>query len=116
MQRLEEVGEQGLEVLQELHVGVSEVYPDFDSVEGLTVLGRDEAEAVDVLAVSEVLAEEVEDEVGVELVLVVLRAVDGEDEAAALLVLRVFPLGLDALLEVLDGVDATPLVLDEVAA
>jgi hypothetical protein len=62
-----------------------------------------------------VLAEEEEDEVGVELLAVLLGLVDREDEAAALGILGVLPLGLDAALEVLDGVDAAPLVLDEVA-
>ena len=54
------------------------------------------------LAVVEVLAEQVEDEVGVQFVLVVLAAVDGEDEPTAFLVLGILPLRFDALLEVLD--------------
>jgi hypothetical protein len=62
--------------------------------------------------VVEILAEQVEHEVGVDVVLVLLVLVDGEDEAAAVLVLGVFPLGLDALLEILDGVDPAVLVAD----
>jgi hypothetical protein len=103
-------------VAEDVHVLVVEVDPDFDAVVGLGVLGGDEAEAVDAFGVVEVLAEEVEDEVGVDVVFVLLVLVDGEDEAAAVLVLGVLPLGLDALLEILDGVDPAVLVADEEAA
>lgn len=115
VQLLEEVGEQLLVELEQVErVGV-EVDPDLDPVVGLAILRRNEAEPADVLAVGEVLAQQEEDQLLVELVLVLLRLGDGEDEPPASRVAGVLPLGLDALLEVLDGVDLPPLLLYEVA-
>ena len=97
---------------QEVHVAVGKVDPDLHSVEGLGILGRDEAETADMFAVLELLSDQEEDQIGVEFVFVLLSAADGEDEAASLFVMGVLPLGFDILLEVLDGVDPTPLILD----
>ena len=89
-------------MFEHVHIAVVEVHPDFHSVEGLVILGRDEAEPVDVFAVLEVLSQKEEDQVGVKFVLVLLGTHDREDKAAAPFVVGVFPLGLDVLLEVLD--------------
>lgn len=64
----------------------------------------------------EILAEEVEDEISVDFVLVGLLLTNGEDETSSLLITGILPFGFDALLKVLDGVDPAPLFLDEVAA
>ena len=97
---------------QQVHAAVGEVDPDLHSVEGLGILRRDEAETTNVFAVFELFSEQEEDQVGVKFVFVLLVATDGEDEAASLFVVRILPLGFDILLEVLDGVDPTPLILD----
>lgn len=112
VQRLEEVRQDGLVVFQEIHVVIGEVHPDLHSVEGLVVLGRNEPEAADVLAVLEVLAQQEKDKVGVELVLVLLVPVDGKDKTSSLFVTGILPLGLNTLLEILNGVDPAPFVLD----
>jgi hypothetical protein len=41
-----------------------------------------------------------------------LIPVDGEDKTTSFFVTRIFPFGLDALLEILNGVDPAPFVLD----
>jgi len=82
---------------------------------GLAVFGRNEAEAADMVAVGEVLSEQVEDQLLVEFVLILLSLRDGEDKSSSLGVAGVFPLGLYPFLEVLDGVDPSPLLLDLVA-
>ena len=114
IQTLEKRSQQLLEVRQHLRILLIEVHPDLHPVERLDVLRGDEPEPVDVLRKIEILSQEVEDQVCVDLVLVGLLLADREDEPAALLVARVFPLGLDALLEVLNRVDPAPFVLDQV--
>lgn len=101
---------------QHLRVLFIEVDPDLHSVEGLHVLWGDEAEAVDVLREIEVLSQQIKDKIGVDFILVGLLLAHGEDEASSILIAGILPLGLDALLEVLDRVDPAPFVLDEVAA
>lgn len=93
-----------------------EVYPDLHPIESLHVLWGDEAEAIDVLREIEVLSHQIEDEIGVDFILVGLVLAHGEDESSSILIAGILPLGLDALLEVLDGVDPAPSILDEVAA
>lgn len=101
---------------QQLERVVGEVHPNLDAIERLAVFRRDEAEAADVFAVVEALADQEEDEAGVELFPVLLRTGDRKDEAATLRVAGVLPLGFDPLLEVLERVHAAPLLADEVAA
>ena len=115
IQTLEKRSQQLLEMRQPLRILLVEVHPDLHPVERLHILRRDEPEAVDVLRKIEILPQKVEDQVGVDLVLVGLLLTDREDETTALLVAGVFPLGLDSLLEVLDRVDPAPFVLNQVA-
>lgn len=98
---------------EDFGVLVVEVDPDLDSVEGLGVFGGDEPESVDAFGVVEIFPNEIKDQIRVDLVLVLLRLVDGEDEAASVLVLGVLPFGLDFLLKILDGVNLTVFVSDE---
>lgn len=116
VETLEQGRQQSLEMGQHLRVLTIEVHPDLHSVESLHVLGGDEPEPVDVLRKIEVFPQQIKDKISVDFVLVGLFLADGEHEASSLLIAWVFPLGLDALLEVLDGVDPAPLLLDEVAA
>lgn len=115
IQTLEKRSQQLLEMRQHLRILPVEVHPDLHPVERLHILRGDEPEAVDVLRKIEILPQKVEDQVGVDLVLVGLLLADREDETAALLVAGVLPLGLDSLLEVLDRVDPAPFVLNQVA-
>ena len=64
----------------------------------------------------EIFADEIEDEIGVDVILVFLVLVDGEDEATAFLILGVLPLGLDAFLEKLKRVDAPPFLFHQITA
>lgn len=89
-----------------------EIYPDFNSIEGLCVFGGDESESIDVLGVIEVLSNQVEDEIWVDFVFVFLVFADGEDEATSILIFRVFPFGFDAFFEVLDWVDFAIFISD----
>ena len=89
-------------MLQEVKSVVVEIDPDFDPVVGLIVLGRDESEPTDMFVVGKVLSQKIENEVIVQFVLIFLTFGDGEDESSSVLVVRVLPLGLDALLEVFD--------------
>ena len=116
IQTLEKSSQQPLEVSQHLGVLLIEVHPDLHPIERLHVLRGDEPEPVNVLRKIEILPQEVKDQIGVDLVLIRLLLTHGEDEAAALLIPRILPLGLDALLEVLDRVDPAPFVLHQVSA
>ena len=102
-------------MLQQLHVVVGEIHPDFHPIGGLSVLGGNEPEAADVLAVVEVLTHQEENEVLVDLLLVGLSAPHWEHEAAAVFIFGILPFRFDPFLEVLDRVDPAELVLDLVA-
>ena len=115
VQRLEEVRQNGLIVLQEVHVVVGKIHPNLNSVERLIVFGRNEPEAADVLAVLEIFSQEEKDKVGVEFILVLLIPVDGENEAASLFITGILPFGFNALLEIFNRVDPTPFILNQVA-
>jgi len=65
--------------------------------------------------VIKILTQEIEDKIGIDLVLIFLALVDREDESASPFVLRILPLGLNSLLEVLDRVDSSPLLIDLVS-
>lgn len=99
---------------QHLRILLIKVYPNLHPVETLGVFGRDEAKAVDVLRVVEILPQEVKDQVRIDIVLVSDILVDGEDESPTALVLRIFPLWLDSLAEILNRVHLPPPVLHEV--
>ncbi len=65
--------------------------------------------------VIKILTQEIEDKIGIDLVLIFLALVDREDESASSFVLRILPLGLNSLLEVLDRVDSSPLLINLVS-
>ncbi len=56
MKGMKELGEQSLEVPEQVEVVVRKIHPYFDSEKSLGGLGGDEPEAVDVLAVGEILS------------------------------------------------------------
>lgn len=64
----------------------------------------------------EIFTKQVERKIRVNLVLVFLILINREDKSSSLLIPGVFPLGLDALLEVLNRVHPPPCILDLVAA
>lgn len=101
-------------MFEQFHVVVGEVNPNLHAVEALVVFWRNETKSIDVFRVFKIFPHQEEHQVGVDLLLVLLVTVDREYESPSLLVTRVLPLGLDAQLEVLDGVDPTPLLFDEV--
>lgn len=86
---------------ENLSILLVEIDPDLHPVEGLGVLRGDEAETVDVLRKIEIFAQQVKHQVRVDLVLVGLLLAHWEHESSTYSVTRVFPLGLNALLEVL---------------
>lgn len=99
-----------------LGVVLIEVDPDFNPVaEGVGSLGGDEPEAIQLLAPLEGLANELEGEGLVDLLLVGLALGHLEDEPPSLLVLFILPFRLDALPEELDGVDSLQRVSDLVS-
>lgn len=88
------------------------VDPYLHSVEGLQRFRGNKPEAVDVLAMIEVFSKQKQHQVSIDLVFILLSFIDWEDEPASVFVVRVFPLGLDARLEVLQGIDASEFVFD----
>jgi len=88
-------------MLQQIIVLVCEIDPDLNPVEGLVVFGRNEAKPIDMLAVVEVLSQEIKHQVGIDFILVLLSPIHRKHEPPALLVLRVLPLRLNPLLEIL---------------
>ena len=99
-------------MFEEIHVVVGKIYPYLNSVKGLIVFGRNEPEATDVLAVGEIFSEEEKHKICVELILILLISAHRKDEAASFFITGILPFGLYSFLEVLNGVDPTPFVLN----
>lgn len=62
-----------------------------------------------------IFTKQVKDKIGINLILVFLILINREDKPSSLLISGVLPLGLDTLLEVLNRVHSSPLILDLVA-
>ena len=97
-----------LETLDLIQLVLIELGPDLDTVVELdrgVRFGRDESNTVDFLSAIFGLAQEVVDQPLVDFLVGGLGAVDLEDKPGTLGVVGVFPGGLDAVAEVIDGVD-----------
>jgi hypothetical protein len=101
---------------QHLSIILIEVHPDLNPIEGLRVLRRDESESINMLGIIEIFTHKVEDQIGIDFILIFLVLVDWENKSASLLVPGVFPLGLNAFLEILEGVHSSPFVLHQISA
>lgn len=89
-----------------VHVRLVEVDPNFDSIAGGIVdFGGDEPEPVHLLTPVVTLPQKEEHQLLVDLLFVELCLRHLEDKTTSVLILRIFPLGLDSLAEVFDGVD-----------
>lgn len=90
-----------------LSVFFIETHPNFKPIAGRVVdFGRDEAEPVDFVTPFEVLPQKEKSKLLVNLLLIRLSLGDLKNEPASVLIAFIFPLGLDPLAEVLDGVDS----------
>jgi hypothetical protein len=68
------------------------------------------------LRIIEIFTHQVEDQISIDLVLILLVLIDWENKSASLLVPGIFPLGLDAFLEILEGVHSSPFILHQISA
>ena len=115
---VEGVHELLLEVLGPVQVPFPERHPDFHSEveqQGRVEPRRDEPDPVHLLALRVVLAQEVEDQPLVDFFVVLVLAVDLENEPASHSILGVLPSRRDAVTEVVNGVDLAELPVDQVA-
>lgn len=99
---------------QHLHVMFVKIDPNLDSVERLQRFRRNESKAINVLAMIEVFSKQKQHQVSIDLIFILLSFINREDEPASVFVVRILPLGFDARLEVLEGINASELVLDGV--
>lgn len=88
-----------------------EVYPNFDTIEGLWIFRRDESKAVDVVWMIKILSDKIKDKICINLVLVFLALIDSKYKSTSLLVLRILPPGLNPFLKILNRVYFSPLLI-----
>jgi hypothetical protein len=81
-------------------------------LEHIVVAVGNEPDAIDVPNTTLGLAQEVEDEPFIDLLVVLDGLIDLEDEPTPVLIAGILPGGIDALPEIIDGIDVVVLVID----
>ena len=111
----EEIAQQHLEMLKRRSFLFAKGHPNLDSeAVNLWIFRRDEPKPVDFLWVFVALTNQVKHRTLVNLFFILMALCNREDEAAALSVFGVLPLGLNPFLETFDWIDFSPLFFDEV--